>query len=1202
MHLKRVEVENFKSFGRKLSIPFLEGFTAITGPNGSGKSNIGDAVLFVLGPKSNKAIRAGKLTDLIFNGGKEKKPAEHCKVSLVFDNKDRVIPVDEDEVTLSRVVKISKNNPELYYSHFYVNGRPSSLTEFDTLLAHSRISADGYNIVRQGDVLRIVEMSPLERRRILDDIAGITKFDEDIGKAEGEKTVVQQNLDRIQIVLDEIDRQLVTLEREREAALKHKALKEQLDLAKAKLARKRKEAIEADLASVHEQIKSGEIERRDLSAEIARLKTVLRQAEERLRDVENKMVAMGGPEAEELKKRIDTMRTAVVKAQERLNYGRDEVADLKKERAALDGDVKRVEKERAKYEKEAQALRGERDATAIALRDEDAKLDEVKRRISLSTNAAGDLQMELTKMKLQYEQKQAELHETKLSQERLTDRIERLKVHLGEQGEQLETVAFEIKDVDWELKELKKETQGTEANLQDAQKALFAKKKREAQLVEELRDLDPMIRRLQNEYAQVKAEQEAAEKTARGYTRAVDGVLQARDHGQLRGICGTIAELASVDDKYAVAMEIAAGGRMQAIVTETDEDAARAIEFLKANRLGRATFLPLTKMVPGRPAGRPLMAVRDPDAEGFAVDLIRFDDKYRAAFWYVFRDTVIVRSMTGARRLMGGVRLVTLDGDIIDAGGAMTGGNDATTERAKVKFGGGASSGDLDQISARLRATVEHQSALSAELMTLRGEIQEIESKLREGNFSASSKSTRIADLDKRRREFEAKHQALQEEVARAKREMADCEQGLADAGMKRSEIEETLARIEREREEKSKLLLKSTAKELAAEHESLADRVGKLREKLRDLESRLTTSEHSLSLVVERLQEIEAKIKKVDETREGHEKAMAEAEKVVETNEKELTILLEVESKQNAQLRALSEARDAAFKEKTTVGTEIGKVQDRFDVLGDRIAVTKGKVPLLEQSLAEAAFELSQYQVELPVTIPETIESLRNRVRSLENEMERLGAVNMLALDEYDRQSARKKDLEGEVARLKEERERLLTLVGELAGRKKEGFFKVFHEINKNFQEVFARLSDGGKAELMLEHPEDPFAGGLLMRSQPKGKKITRLEALSGGEKSLTSMAFIFAIQEYDPSPFYYLDEVDQNLDGINSELLARMVKENSRHNQVIMVSLRKVTLKEAEHVYGVTMMDSGISEVVGEVRLSEITEEPPRAPEVPA
>ena len=1199
MHLKRVEMENFKSFGRKLSIPFLDGFTAITGPNGSGKSNIGDAVLFVLGPKSNKAIRAGKLTDLIFNGGKERKPADRCQVSLVFDNRDRVIPVDADDVTLTRLVKLSKSDPDNYYSYFYVNGKPSSLTEFDTLLAQARISAEGYNIVRQGDILRIVEMTPVARRTIVDEIAGITRFDSDIEKANKERAEVEANLERIRIILAEIDHNLRTLERERDQALKYKALKDDLDLARAKHARRRKDALETDLANVHRLIESETAERASLERQLEQCLAGIRETEERLNQVEAKIVERAGPEAKELKAKLDEVKRIAIQASERLHYSQGEIVDLKRQRSDAQADLKRQDKEVAKYQKERDAVLAEKGVKEALLADREAALARLRDRISQTTGRASDVQRELAELKIRHDKAENEIHEVRLALERAQDRRQRLGTLAAEAEEGVETQKFELRDVEFGLRELEKE--GAAESPGALREQAFELKKKESALSQQLRELEPAIRRLQNEYTQLKAQQDANEAVSRGYNRAVNAIMSARDQGQLKGVCGTIAELANVDARLALAMEVAAGGKMQAIVTETDEDAAAAIELLKRNRLGRATFLPLNKMVPGRPAGKPLMAVRSPDAEGFAIDLLDFDEKYRNAFWYVFRDTVIVKGLDAARKLMGGVRLVTLEGDLIDAGGAMTGGDRESAGGNKVKFGA-SEAAQFEDVSKRLRASIAHQEALSAQLMEVRGDLEDVESRLRDATSANQVRADKLASLQRRKAEAEARLASLQAQAGQARLEAKAVGHEIADHEKAVARLAEALEGMEGERESKSALLLAATPKELARELEKEDREASLLRERVRDLASSLATKEHSLQLLEERKAELNARLADVEAKLAHEEENVATYGKLAKDKEAELAVLLALDQAQSEALRELNQERDRLTKERHGLQGQAEKARERRNAKDDLILNYRGRIPAIEAALNEVREEIAASPVPVPEHVTESVDELRARVRRLEAQLEGLGNVNMLALEEYDRQSARKTELVAETERLEVERTHLLDLVAEIVTRKKEGFFKVYDEINVNFGKVYERLSNGGRAELILENPEDPFAGGLTMRAQPPGKKVTRLEALSGGEKSLTSMAFIFAIQEFDPSPFYYLDEVDQNLDGINSELLARMVKQESKHAQFIVVSLRKVTLKEAEHVYGVTMMDSGLSEIIGEVRISELADEPAPKQEAPA
>lgn len=1188
-------MENFKSFGRKLSIPFLDGFTAITGPNGSGKSNIGDAVLFVLGPKSNKAIRAGKLTDLIFNGGKEKKPADRCQVSLVFDNVDRVIPVDADEVALTRLVKLSKSDRDNYYSYFYVNGKPSSLTEFDDLLSKARISAEGYNIVRQGDILRICDLPPMQRRQIVDEIAGITRFDSDIEKANQERAEVEANLERIRIILTEIDAQLRTLERERDAALKYRALKEELDATRAKFARRRYDAAQADLLNVHQLLESEGRERAALEAELDALLARIADADKALGSIEAKIVARAGPEAKELRAKIEEIKRTAIQAGERLHYARSQIDEAKAEKAAFAGDLKRQEKEIAKYRRERDTLGVAKIAADAALSTADEKLQRLRDRISAASGKASDLQRDLAQLKLDHDKAQVDLHEVRLAAERASEKRVRLVAAVAEHEENDQTQRFELSAIEVDLRRL---DEGTPVEDPDAlRKEHFAVKKKESKLAIQLRELEPAVQRLQREYSVLKAQQDANEQVSRGYNRAVNAVLEARDQGKLKGICGTIAELASVEKRHEVAMEVAAGGRMMAIVTETDEDAARAIDLLKRNKLGRATFLPLNKMVPGRPAGKPLMAARNADAEGFAIDLIQFDERFRNAFWYVFRDTVLVKDLDAARRMMGGVRLVTLEGDLIDAGGAMTGGDRESARSGGLKFGP-TEAAQFEKTRKELQAAIAHQEALSGELSEIRAQLDALESRLRDATSLTTERAGKRADLDRRKAEAEARLASIEGLRAEAQRDLIAVDAELADREKEEARLARALDAMEKRREDLGGLLTSATPKELAKELEAEERGAGALREKVRDLASQLATKEHSLQLLEERKAEIVARLADLEAKLVAEEGNVATYTGISQKKEEELAVLLSIEAEHSEAVRGLNLERDRVTKEKNELALQADRARHARNAKEDVLLNYRGRIPVIEAQLAEFREELASFSA-APTEVSESVEELRAKLGKLERQLEGLGGVNMLALDEYDRQAARKAELEAEVERLHVQREHLIALVTEIVAKKKEGFFKVYDEINVNFSKVYERLSNGGRAEMILESPDDPFAGGLTMRAQPKGKKVTRLEALSGGEKSLTSMAFIFAIQEFDPSPFYYLDEVDQNLDGINSELLARMVKEESKHAQFIIVSLRKVTLKEADHVYGVTMMDNGLSEIVGEVRISELADEPERPPE---
>jgi chromosome segregation protein len=1045
--------------------------------------------------------------------------------------------------------------------------------------------------VRQGDILRICDLPPTQRRTIIDEIAGITRFDSDIEKANKERTEVEANLDRIRIILTEIDAQLRTLERERDAAMKFKTVKDELDITKAKHAKRRLDAAQADLANVHQLLESETVQRATLEGELQALIERIGAADKRLEAIDRKIVDRAGPEAKELKGKIEDIKRVAIQAGERVGYAQTQIEEAKGEKATNAADLKRQEKELAKYAKEAKSAKDGHDEAVAKLAAAEERLGRLRQRISAASDGAANVQRDLAQLKLDHDKAQADAHEARLALERADEKKHRLVAAIAEHEESRETQRFESKALETDLRQLNESDEVEDPDT--LKKDHFTLKKRESQISTTLRELEPALQRLQREYSTLKAQQDANEQVSRGFSNAVNAILSARDQGHLKGIRGTVAELATVQKKYQTAMEIAAAGKMQAVIVDTDEDAARAIDLLKRNKLGRATFLPLNKMVPGRPAGKPLMAARHADAEGFAIDLVEFDEEYRNAFWYVFRDTVVAKNLEAARRMMGGVRLVTLEGDLIDAGGAMTGGDRESARGSQLKFGANEAA-QFDKVRKDLQATIAHQEALSAELSDVRGEIESLGSRLRDATSFTHERSTKLASLTARKGEVESRLVSIDALWAEAKRDLLVVDSELADREKAITALGKKLTSMERRREDLGSLLTSATPKDLARELANEEHATTELREKVRDMASQVATKEHSLQLLEERKAEILQRLTDADAKLTFEEQNVATFSELSTEKEHELAVLLAIDAEHSDALRGLNTEREKVNKEKSEVTIAADRARVARNNKDDILLSYRGRIPVIESLVTEVRQELTQFP-QAPTDVSESVEELRAKIGRLDRQLDALGQVNMLALDEYEKQASRKRDLEGEVERLNLQREHLIALVDEIVAKKKEGFFKVYDEINLNFGKVYERLSAGGKAELMLENPSDPFAGGLSMRAQPQGKKVTRLEALSGGEKSLTSMAFIFAIQEFDPSPFYYLDEVDQNLDGINSEMLAKMVKDESRHAQFIIVSLRKVTLKEADHVYGVTMMDNGLSEIVGEVRISELADEPP-------
>ena len=1183
VYLKQVEMENFKSFGHKLTVPFYPGFTAITGPNGSGKSNIVDAILFVLGPKSSKVMRAGRLTDLIFNGGKNRKnPSKYCKVSLVFDNTQRKMPIAADEVILTRMIKRAplKDNPDNYYSYFYINDRAASYSEFTELLTHARISGEGYNIIKQGDVTSLVEMGSVDRRKIIDGIAGISTFDQDIEKAENERGDVDKNLERIDIILNEITSQIRQLKKDRDAAYRYKELKDKLYETKTMIALKKKQEIESQILEINKQIESYEIEQKKFEEQKEHLKTQYAELQQKLEEVEKKIGDAGGDEAQGIKEKIDTLRSETIKIDERINYSNDEVIEKKKEKEQLEASLQEITQELDEYTTEKNELSTKIQEVESTRKTKEGELGRLREEIAQSDDTSMDITRELVKMREQYDKKQTEKHNHELTRDRLKEKLNALDVQIAELQETKSTYEFELKDIDWQVGELQKGKQESGKKVKEAEKQLFEKKKRESEITEQLADLEKAVIRLQREQSKLQAERYAAQSVGARYNSAVESILAARNTGELKGVRGTIAELAQVDEKYMVPLEIAAGPRMQAVVVENDAAAAEAIGYLQKKKLGRATFLPINKMIVGKPRAQSLMTIKDESSLGFAIDLIRFEPEYRGAFWYVFGDTVIVNTLSDARRLMGGVRLVDMKGDLVEASGAMVGGS-APSERLSF---GSADQRMLDEVTRKLQAAVQSQDQLSEELAALKKDIGELETEFRSLKGETDT-TTHTKDFELRKKEYMGKLDILSKDLEEKLKEKQSVEQESQTVLVALDECEKRLKELDALKEEKGKYLLKSTKKEIAQALRGLEKTVSELQENSLRLHSDQQTIEKKIELLTDRKTELSTKISAIDAEMESLKQSIQELKEHRAKGQDELRTLMTVEQTMSGKTRELALERDRLYKKTVGIENEMETLTTKTESYLDLIARAKYRLPTLDDSIKELDQEIALYRVEIKTTKLPALESLKETILSVEQTMQQLEPVNMRALEEYEHQMERKKRFDEDVDHLNNQKKNLVKLVAEITSKKKERFFEVYDEINKNFKEIYGQLSESGEAELLLENEENVFDGGLTIKARPQGKKVLRLAALSGGEKSIASLAFIFSIQQYDPSPFYVLDEIDMFLDGVNAEIVSRMIKNRAQHTQFISVSLRKIALKEANYLYGVTMHDSGISEMIGNI-----------------
>ena len=1180
LHLKAVEMENFKSFGGKLVVPLMEGYTAVTGPNGSGKSNITDAILFVLGPKSSKAVRAGKLTDLIFDGGKSKGKAPYTKVSLVFDNTDRLMPWDDDTVRLTRYVKLSDNGTD-YSSYFYVNDRKSTMGEFDALLTKARISADGYNLVQQGDVTRIVQMGAIERRRIIDAISGIASFDADIEKARGERAEAETNLDRIGIVVEELNHQVDRLAKDREDARAYIAAQAALEMARAQYSHRKLQMEQSKLDSVSDQISRLEGRMDSDVAAKAELESARAEKERQISEKEDEIASKIGPEYKELKAKIEQAKIDLATKRDRVEAAE---ADLEEQT----GFKTSFEDSMARNNAEVVNLRQNREDIVSSLADAESRLEaaraeetEVSEAIADTGGEQMELQKELERVEADFDACSAELRSSQGRLAKAEAASDEAHTAFANLDERVQGIDFEIKDAKWSLDQIRAEAG---PSTEDFGNRILEAKRRESELEKQESELDAAYRRIDAEYNSLQAEKRVSERMNRG-SAAVEAILALRNRGEMKGIHGTIQELATVDKGFETALSVAAGSKMMAVVVDNDQVAADAIAYLKKEKLGRVTFLPLTKMMGGKPRAKAIMSVKD--SEGYAIDLIDFDQKYYNAFWYVLGDTLVVRDMDTARRIMGGIRIVTMGGELIEASGAMVGGN--LSQQNMLKFGA-ASEDKLAEVGERLRKAGDALEDVRRRLREVRDEIRGIDDEMRKATSGAMEQREQMAQLKGRVAELEKTRSAASAEMKNARQRVADADAELESARTAFGDVSERLTALTESRNGIKARMAEIAPADLQNRIQAVRERIYRLKETISDYRLQIGGIDTEVAGYGKQNESLQIQLDSVNRAIEDDRRAIEENTALMERARIDLDALRAIEAEMEGGIEDLRNQKDALVAEKYRLDSEIREKAKDIENAQATLQSFRAQAIQLEQSVEVLRAEVDAIEIEVAMPIPSE-EEIRRTIRAQESVISKLGNVNLRAIEEYDEKKARLDGLNAEVESLNRHIKELTELMAALTSKKKGLFMQSYDAVNENFKAIYAQLSGGGEAYMGLEDEDDPFSGGLMINAKPRNGKMLKLEALSGGEKSLTALSFIFAIQEHQPSPFYVLDEVDMFLDSINAEMVARRVKESSAKAQFIQVSLRKVTLALADHLIGVTRPPSGISRVIMQPDLAEVS-----------
>ncbi|AFY57875.1 condensin subunit Smc [Rivularia sp. PCC 7116] len=1236
VHIKRVELTNFKSFGGTTSVPLLPEFTVISGPNGSGKSNILDALLFCLGLSSSKGMRAGRLPDLVNTSQISKSRATvEASVTVTFDLSDYDSDEFDDEPIVSNVVvdeveesstteeesveeteesveetqeqaedKALKEQEEeeiknrreqirakpgipdwsvtrrlrvtkqgTYSSSYYINGISSNATEVHEELSNIRINPEGYNVVLQGDVTDIISMKPRERREIVDELAGVAAFDRKINQAKKTLEEVKEKEDSCRIIETELTTQCERLSQDKAKAEKYQRLRiDFLEKQKWEVVLSWR-TLQRHQEQLSKQIQDGDRTLAENNRQLGEVNENIQAKQKELEELNIRVKALGEDELLKVQSQLATQEAEYKQVQRRQS-------ELEAARAEAGIKVTQTQQEIQQNQSYLTELAGQKEAETRNSAALQSQRESIHETLEKSRETAAEIAsaseawvVQQTNLNHQVEAVLQTLEPQRTERAQLRERNSQLQQQIQEQTELVQSLEPQLAEKQSQLEQFQVGFNSTVAPIQDLAENLAAteqelqiQQQTQKRLLQEQRDKQRQLDKLE---AQAQAQQEAQG------THASKIILQSG----LPGVCGLVAELGRVEPNFQLALETAAGGRLGQIVVEDDSVGAAGIQLLKQRRAGRATFLPLNKIRAPRINESGNLRY----ANGFidyAVNLIGCEPRYDDVFAYVFGNTVVFENINLARNHLGKVRIVTLEGELLETSGAMTGGS--VTQRSTLRFG-----------------TVE--ATESEEVKGLRNRLVEIERVLGRCNeaiitLSERTKelSTQLTETRQGKREQQLRAEQLQKEVQGLTKRVEDAKSQLTQNTEKLNTAQSRLEVLEKELPSQEQQLqqLRNELSELEASQ--TPSEWQQIQAKIKSQEQQLQQQDTALLEQTEKLKNIEVQQQVLQEKIQEGVRRVEEYQQEQLNQENQINSLKQQEANLTA---TLAETRQRMQEMEANLGEEKQRrdaVEAQLRQLLLRQQQLEWEVQKLQESqqnrreeLDRVLAELQTISGELPNPLPEVpekvnLEELQKELKSLSKRLQAMEPVNMLALEQYDRTQQRLEELSEKLETLEAERTELLLRIENFTTLRQRAFKEAFDAVNENFKSIFATLSDGD-GYLQLDNQEDPFNSGLNLVAHPKGKPVQRLASMSGGEKSLTALSFIFALQRYRPSPFYAFDEVDMFLDGANVERLAKMIKQQAQLAQFIVVSLRRPMIESAERTIGVTQARGAYTQVLG-------------------
>ncbi|MBO5473483.1 MAG: chromosome segregation protein SMC [Lachnospiraceae bacterium] len=1175
MYLKSIEVHGFKSFANKINFKFHNGITGIVGPNGSGKSNVADAVRWVLGEQRIKQLRGASMQDVIFSGTEMRKPLGYAYVAITLDNADHQLAIDYDEVTVSRRLYRSGE------SEYMINGAPCRLKDVNELFYDTGIGKEGYSIIGQGQIDKILSGKPEERRELFDEAAGIVKFKRRKYAAQKKLENEKQNLVRVNDILSELEKQTGPLERQSEKAKIYLKKKEELKTLDVNVFLLENVRIREQLSDVDGKLRiaSGDLEEtttkyenikseyEQIESQIELLDQAIETARSTLTDTGVMRSKLEG-EINVLKEQIRSAEGNEEHLQNRIHSIQEQLDEKNSEKSGIAADKKDIDDKLYKLEQER--------AQARALLEEiQGRIAELNNNIENGKNTIIDALNNRATIKSKMGRYDTMLEQINIRKAELNSRLLRAKSDEAEQAETIRRLEEEFEAVNVGIRELNEQQESMEEQL--------------ALIREELSSKDQKLRDTQVLYHQQKSKLEALSNLTEryeGYGGSVKAVMEQKE--KEKGIIGVVADIIQAEAKYETAIETALGGNIQNIVTEDEETAKRMIGFLKRARAGRATFLPLTSITHPQEFKNP-EALKEKGVIGMADKLVRIDKKYRNVAKAMLGRIMVVDNVDNAvkiaRKFDYGIRMVTLEGELLVPGGAISGGafknnsnllgrrREMEELEKKVK----QYVTDIDRILNEIEETKKRRNRLRLELEDTKGQLQR---KFIEQNTARMN----VIQAQDKKSETEEGFGALQNEEQ--------------DIALQIKEIQVNKDEIVRELEDSEKLE-KTVEAQIAEFQKELEDKRAEESEqsaRVSEWDVEVEKMRQSADFQRQNLERVEAEIARhsaeLTEVQEGLHLGKEEVErKRANIVELEKTIAASHTTQTDAEKKLkedIEEKEHLSAKQKNFFTTR-EELSERMAALDKEVYRLNSQRERMEESIeSQINYMWDEYEITLS-----DAESLKNEemtdlaamkkdISALKDEIKKLGDVNVNAIEDYKNLMERYTFLKAQHDDLVEAEKTLVGIIDELDTSMRKQFNEKFAEINKEFDKVFKELFGGGKGTLELIEDEDVLEAGIRIIAQPPGKKLVNMMQMSGGEKSLTAICLLFAIQNLKPSPFCLLDEIEAALDENNVARFAKYLHKLTKNTQFIVITHRRGTMEKADRLYGITMQEKGVSTLV--------------------